>query len=116
MISMLNYSKNIIILVGYPFSDLSNAKIRPAVIVNAPHSSQDILIVPLTSKTGFLLDGEFVLDDWATAGLNVVTAVKRGIYTLTLSALKRLRFLIQRVHLLRIPCKALSRGGSLLKR
>ena len=36
--------------------------------------------------------------------------------TLTLSALKRLRFLIQRVHLLRIPCKALNRGGSLLKR
>lgn len=68
-------------LVRYPFSDLSNAKVRPAVIVNARHSSQDILIVPLTSKTGSLLDGEFVLDDWAAAGLNVVTAVKRGIYT-----------------------------------
>jgi len=81
MISMPNYSKNIVILVRYPFSDLSNAKVRPAVIVNAPHSSQDILIVPLTSKTGSLLDGEFVLDDWAAAGLNVVTAVKRGIYT-----------------------------------
>lgn len=78
---MQNYSKNIVILVRYPFSDLSNAKVRPAVIVNAPHSSQDILIVPLTSKTGSLLDGEFVLDDWAAAGLNVVTAVKRGIYT-----------------------------------
>jgi mRNA interferase MazF len=82
---MPNYSKNIIILVRYPFSDLSNAKVRPAVIVNAPHSSQDILIVPLTSKTGSLLDGEFVLADWATAGLNVVTAVKRGIYTVNRS-------------------------------
>jgi mRNA interferase MazF len=82
---MPNYSKNIIILVRYPFSDLSNAKVRPAVIVNAPHSSQDILIVPLTSKTGSLLDGEFVLSDWATSGLNVVTAVKRGIYTVNRS-------------------------------
>jgi mRNA interferase MazF len=82
---MPNYSKSIIILVRYPFSDLSNAKVRPAVIVNAPHSSQDILIVPLTSKTGSLLDGEFVLADWATAGLNVVTAVKRGIYTVNRS-------------------------------
>jgi mRNA interferase MazF len=54
---MPNYSKNIVILVRYPFSDLSNAKVRPAVIVNAPHSSQDILIVPLTSKTVSLLDG-----------------------------------------------------------
>jgi mRNA interferase MazF len=82
---MPNYSKNVIILVRYPFSDLSNAKVRPAVIVNAPHSSQDILIVPLTSKTGALLDGEFVLSNWAAAGLNVVTAVKRGIYTVNRS-------------------------------
>ncbi|WP_286394987.1 type II toxin-antitoxin system PemK/MazF family toxin [Pseudanabaena mucicola] len=82
---MPNYSKDIIVLVRYPFSDLSNAKVRPAVIVNAPHSSQDILIVPLTSKTGSLLDGEFVLSDWAAAGLNVVTAVKRGIYTVNRS-------------------------------
>ncbi len=82
---MPNYSKNIIILVRYPFSDLSNAKVRPAVIVNALHSSQDILIVPLTSKTGSLLDGEFVLSNWAAAGLNVVTAVKRGIYTVNRS-------------------------------
>jgi mRNA interferase MazF len=82
---MPNYSKNIVILVRYPFSDLSNAKVRPAVIVNAPHSSQDSLIVPLTSKTGSLLDGEFVLSDWAAAGLNVVTAVKRGIYTVNRS-------------------------------
>ncbi|MBD2178970.1 type II toxin-antitoxin system PemK/MazF family toxin [Pseudanabaena sp. FACHB-1998] len=74
-----------VILVKYPFSDLSNAKVRPAVIINAPHSSQDILIVPLTSKTGSLLDGEFVLADWAAAGLNVVTAVKRGIYTVNRS-------------------------------
>jgi mRNA interferase MazF len=58
MISMPNYSKNVIILVRYPFSDLSNAKVRPAVIVNAPHSSQDIMIVPLTSKTGSLLEIE----------------------------------------------------------
>ncbi|MCL1490116.1 MAG: type II toxin-antitoxin system PemK/MazF family toxin [Pseudanabaena sp. Salubria-1] len=82
---MPNYSKNIVILVRYPFSDLSNAKVRPAVIVNAPHSTQDILIVPLTCKTGSLLDGEFVLSDWAAAGLNVVTAVKRGIYTVNRS-------------------------------
>ncbi|MFN8799628.1 MAG: type II toxin-antitoxin system PemK/MazF family toxin [Pseudanabaena sp.] len=82
---MTNYSKNIVILVRYPFSDLSNAKVRPAVIVNTPHSSQDILIVPLTSKTGSLLDGEFVLSDWAAVGLNVVTTVKRGIYTVNRS-------------------------------
>ncbi|MCC5623781.1 type II toxin-antitoxin system PemK/MazF family toxin [Nostoc sp. CHAB 5715] len=78
---MSNYSKNDIILVQYPFSDLSSSKVRPAVVVSAPHVSQDILITPLTSKTGALLEGEFVLSEWATAGLNVATAVKRGLYT-----------------------------------
>ncbi len=85
MIFMPNYSKNVIILVRYPFSDLSNAKVRPAVIVNVPHSSQDIMIVPLTSKTGSLLDGEFVLSEWKVSGLNVPTSVKRGIYTVNRS-------------------------------
>ena len=82
---MPNYSKNVIILVRYPFSDLSNAKVRPAVIVNASHSSQDIMIVPLTSKTGSLLDGEFLLSEWKVSGLNVPTSVKRGIYTVNRS-------------------------------
>ncbi|NEP04460.1 MULTISPECIES: type II toxin-antitoxin system PemK/MazF family toxin [unclassified Okeania] len=79
---MLNCSKNDIILVRYPFSDLSSSKVRPAVVVNAPHPSQDILIVPLTSKTESLLDGEFLLSGWSAAGLNVPTVVKRGLYTI----------------------------------
>jgi len=78
---MPSYSKNDIILVRYPFSDLSSSKVRPAVVVNAPHVSQDIFIVPLTSRTTSLLAGEFMLSNWAAAGLNVETAVKRGLYT-----------------------------------
>ena len=78
---MPSYSKNDIILVRYPFSDLSAAKVRPAVVVSAPHVSQDNFIVPLTSKTVSLLAGEFVLADWMAGGLNVPTAVKRGLYT-----------------------------------
>ena len=37
--------------------------------------------MPLTSRITSLLAGEFVLTDWAAAGLNVPTAVKRGLYT-----------------------------------
>ena len=79
---MPNSSKNDIILVRYPFSDLSGAKVRPAVVVSAPHVSQDIFVVPLTSKTVSLLAGEFALVDWTRAGLNVPTAAKRGLYTI----------------------------------
>jgi mRNA interferase MazF len=76
---MSSYSKGEVVLIRYPFSNLSGSKVRPAVI-RAPHVSQDVFIVPLTSKTTSLLPGEFVLSDWRQAGLNVSTAVKRGLY------------------------------------
>ena len=78
---MPSSSKNDIILVRYPFSDLSDSKVRPAVVVSAPRVSQDIFIVPLTSKTASLLAGEFLLADWRAAGLNAPTAAKRGLCT-----------------------------------
>jgi mRNA interferase MazF len=78
---MKSYSKGDVILVRYPFSDLSGSKVRPAVIVSAPHSSEDAFIVPLTSNLTSLLAGEFVLADWKAARLNVPSAVKRGLYT-----------------------------------
>jgi mRNA interferase MazF len=78
---MPSYLKNDVLLVKYPFSDLSATKIRPAVVVSGPHQFLDVFIVPLTSKTAPLSDGEFVLADWRAAGLHVPTAAKRGIYT-----------------------------------
>ncbi len=78
---MPSYFKPDVILVRYPFSDLSSSKVRPAVVVSAAHSSQDILIVPLTSKLKSLREGEFELSEWSLAGLNVPTAIKRGVYT-----------------------------------
>jgi mRNA interferase MazF len=78
---MPSYSKNEVILVRYPFSALSGVKVRPAIVVNAPHVSQDVFIVPLTSQITSLHAGEFLLADWAAAGLHVPTALKRGLYT-----------------------------------
>ena len=79
---MPSYSKPEVVLVRYPFSDLTSSKVRPAVIVNAAHTSQDLFVVALTSKTSNLLAGEFILTEWKAAGLNVETAVKRGIFTI----------------------------------
>ncbi len=79
---MPNYSRNEIVLVRFPFSDLTNAKVRPAVVVSSAHASHDLFLVPLTSKTSSLLAGEFVLSDWKDAGLFVETAAKRGIFTI----------------------------------
>jgi mRNA interferase MazF len=69
-------------LVQYPFTDLSGTKVRPAVAVHAPHPSPDLIIVPLTSQISSLFPGEFVLADWAAAGLHLPTAVKRGFYAI----------------------------------
>jgi mRNA interferase MazF len=78
---MASYSKNDVVLVRYPFSDLTGTKVRPAVVVNGSHPSRDSFVVPFTSRTTPLLPGEFILADWSAAGLNVVSAVKRGVYT-----------------------------------
>jgi hypothetical protein len=43
---MPSYSKNETVLVRYPFSNLTNTKVRPAVIVNAPQR-------PIRLKTSF---------------------------------------------------------------
>ncbi len=87
---MGNCLRGDVILVRYPFTDLSGSKIRPAVVVGLAHPSKDLIIVPLTSKTAFLLPGKFVMREWRTAGLNVETAVKRGIYTVKDSLVMKL--------------------------
>ena len=93
---MPNYSKNEVVLVRYPFSDLTNTKVRPAVVVSTPHRSQDIFIVPLTSRTTALRAGEFALVEWKRAGLNVKTVAKRGISTIDQKlVLKSIGFLLQ---------------------
>jgi mRNA interferase MazF len=79
---MPSYSKGDVVLVLFPFSDLSGSKVRPVVVVSTPHASHDFFVVSLTSKTDRLLAGEFVLGEWKNSGLNVASAVKRGLFTI----------------------------------
>ena len=43
---MQNYSRNEVILIKYPFSSLTDFKVRPAIIISTEHQSDDIMIVP----------------------------------------------------------------------
>jgi len=79
---MKNFCKNNVILIRYPFTNLISSKVRPAVIVSAQNNLKDLFIVPITSKTDSLIKGEFILKDWQLAGLNVSSAIKRGIFTI----------------------------------
>jgi mRNA interferase MazF len=77
---MPHYSKGDVVLVKYPFTDHSNYKVRPAVVISSPGQNyNDFFVVPLTSRSSNLSTHEFVLEDWKSAGLNVPSAVKRGI-------------------------------------
>lgn len=78
---MPSYLRHEVVLVRYPFSDLTNIKVRPAVVVGSAIRG-DLLIVPLTSRASGLAAGEFTLADWGGAGLNVPSVLKRGIYTI----------------------------------
>ena len=79
---MPSYSTSQVILAHYPFTNLSGTKVRPGIVVSAPHISHDVFVVPLISKVTGLLPGEFALSDWQQAGLNIVSAVKRGIFAM----------------------------------
>lgn len=86
---MPSFSKGDVVLVRYPFSDLSGSKVRPAVVVSTGHTSRDVFLVPLTSRTAVLREGEFVLTNPHSAGLHVSTAVKRGLFTAEVSLLAK---------------------------
>ena len=79
---MPSYSKGDVVLVRFPYSDLLGSKVRPVIVVSTPHASQDLFVISLTSKTARLLAGEFVLGEWKSSGLNVASAVKRGVFTI----------------------------------
>ncbi len=77
----MNYTKGDVILLKYPFTSFEVKKIRPAIVISTHNDKYDnIFEVPVTSRIYNLAHGEFVLDSWQKAGLNVPSAVKRRIY------------------------------------
>ena len=82
----MSYQRGDVVLVPFPFSDLSTTKVRPAVVVSGAlyHSTQpDLLLSALTARvasaTGSL---DYHLSDWHSAGLRFPSALKPVIVTL----------------------------------
>ncbi|MEX0718785.1 MAG: type II toxin-antitoxin system PemK/MazF family toxin [Planctomycetaceae bacterium] len=66
-----------VVLVRFPFTDLSSHKKRPAVVVSpASYSAKhgDLIVVALTSQPQ--ADDSLRLDDWRAAGLIKATWIK----------------------------------------
>ena len=64
------YNRGAVVLLPFPFSDLSSAKVRPAVIVSPHYPSDDLLVVAVTSVGDALRPGEFPIESWREAGID----------------------------------------------
>ena len=82
----MTFQRGDVVLVPFPFSDLSTAKVRPAVVISSDlyHSSEpDLLLAALTSQVaGATGPFDYLLDGWRAAGLRFPSALKPVLVTL----------------------------------
>lgn len=82
---MTEFSRGDVVLVGFVFADESGVKKRPAVIISSDtyHKGRgETIIAAITSKTGRILAGDNLINDWQTSGLlfpSVATGIIRTI-------------------------------------
>lgn len=74
----MNCSRDDLVLLPIPFTDLSSRKVRPVVVIGFGSYPGDLFVVPLTSQ---LAGTAFPLADWRSSGLNVPSGVKAQLAT-----------------------------------
>jgi mRNA interferase MazF len=73
--------KGDIVLVPFPFTDLSQTKLRPAVVLYTEPTNNDVTLCFITSQgIGTLFAGEFLLDiadpEFSSTGLKISSKVR----------------------------------------
>src|SRR3954447_630905 len=69
-------SRNDVVLLPIPFTDLTSRKVRPAIIIG--RNANDLFVVPVSSV---LSNTDFPLHEWQAAGLNVSSGIKAQLAT-----------------------------------
>jgi len=69
-------SRNDVVLLPIPFTDLTSRKIRQAIVVG--RKGTDLFVVPVSSV---LSNTDFLLQEWQGAGLNVPSGLKAQLAT-----------------------------------
>src|SRR3954463_12822278 len=80
---MTGFDRRTVVLLPFPFSDQSAVKFRPAIVVNTPFASKDLLVVGVSSAISNMLPGEFAIRFWRESGLIHASFVKRAVATVT---------------------------------
>ena len=83
----MNCSRNDVVLLPIPFSDLSSTKVRPAIVIGHGSKGGDLFLIPITSR---LPQGDFPIRDWESCGLNVPSAVKGQMATVESSLVQKI--------------------------
>jgi mRNA interferase MazF len=82
----MEFQRSDILLVPFPFSDLSATKVRPAIVVSSPvyHAAEpDLILAAITSNVVAATNPmDYVLQDWQAAGLCYPSALKPVLFTL----------------------------------
>lgn len=72
----MNCSRNDVVLLPIPFTDLTSRKVRPAVVIG--QNGADLFLVPISSV---LPNTDVPVQQWRAAGLNVPSGIKAQIAT-----------------------------------
>lgn len=79
-------SRDDLVLLPIPFTDLSSSKVRPAVVVGHGSWPGDLLVVPVTSQ---LQNADLIIGQWVEAGLNVPSGIKGQICTVEVRLVRK---------------------------
>lgn len=79
-------SRNDVVLLPIPFTDLSSSKVRPAIVVGHGSWPGDLFVVPVTSQ---LANADLQVNEWAEAGLNVPSGIKGQISTVEVRLVRK---------------------------
>ena len=75
-----------VVLVPFPFSDLSATKVRPAIVISSSlyHTSEpDLILAAITSNLAAASGPlDYVINSWQAAGLRFPSAFKPVVFTL----------------------------------
>ena len=72
----MNCSRNDVVLLPIPFTDLTSRKVRPAIVIG--RNGADLFLVPISSV---LSNTDFPVKEWRVAGLNVPSGAKAQLAT-----------------------------------
>ena len=81
----MTYKKWDIVLVPFPYTDLSSSKKRPAVVISPESYNQglDVMLLFLTSNLNAdQKEGDYILTEWKRAGLPKPSLTRMKIMTL----------------------------------